>query len=85
MLQKFLILAPINGGVKSYIDHRVNGFLIDTSDDESIAKDAEKIIYDLKIDIQEFEKIQMEGYKTVDELFSVKKIANEFLSFYLSL
>ncbi len=84
MLKKFLIIAPINGGVKSYIKNGVNGFLIDTSSWESIAKETEKIIYDLKINKEEFEEIQMDGHKTVDELYSVEKIAKDFLSFYLS-
>ena len=85
MVQKFLILAPIRGGVKSYINHGINGFLIDTSSWESIAKEAEKIIYDTKISKEEFEEIQLAGHNTVQECFSVKKIAKEFLSFYLSL
>ena len=85
MVQKLLVLAPINGGVKSYIKNRVNGFLIDTSNSESIARETEKIIHDMKIDKDEFEKIQLKGHETVEESFSVKKIAQEFLSFYLSL
>lgn len=85
MVQKFLILAPINGGVKSYIDHGINGFLIDTSSWESIAKETKKIIYDTQISKEKFKEIQIAGHKTVEEFFSVKKIAKEFLSFYLSL
>lgn len=62
-----------------------NGFLIDTSNWETIAKEAEKLIYDSKIDKEEFKEIQAAGQKTVDENFSMKKISSEFVSFYLSL
>ena len=81
----FLTLGPVKGGVKSYMRNRGNGFLIDTSNWETIAKEAEKHIYDSKIDKGEFKKIQAAGQKTVDENFSIKKISNEFVSFYLSL
>ncbi|ANU12089.1 glycosyl transferase group 1 [Planococcus antarcticus DSM 14505] len=81
----FLTLGPIKGGVKSYMRNGENGFLIDTSNWETIAKETEKHIYDTKIDKDEFKKIQAAGQKTVDENFSIKKISNEFVSFYLSL
>lgn len=85
MSQGFLVLGPIKGGVKSYLKNRNNGFLIDTSNWESIKDESEKYIYDSKIDQAEFKKIQASGQKTVDDFFSMKKIANDFLSFYLSL
>lgn len=81
----FLTLGPIKGGVKSYIRNGENGFLIDTSNWETIAKEAEKHIYDPKIDKDEVKKIQAAGRKTVDGNFSIQKISNEFVSFYLSL
>lgn len=85
MSNGFLILGPIKGGVKSYIRNGQNGFLIDTSNWETIAKEAEKHIYDPEIDKKEVRKIQAAGRKTVDDNFSIKKISNEFVSFYLSL
>lgn len=85
MSKGFLTLGPTKGGVKTYMRHGENGFLIDTSNWETIAKEAENHIYDSKMDITEFKKIQAAGRKTVDENFSVKKISKEFVSFYLSL
>lgn len=85
MSKGFLAIGPIKGGVKTYIKNGGNGFLIDTSNWETIARCTEEYIYDSKIDKDKFKKIQAEGRKTVDENFSIKKIANEFLSFYLSL
>lgn len=85
MSNGFLTLAPIKGGVKTYIKDGENGFLINTSTSETIAKEAEKHIYDSKISKDEFKKIQAAGQRTVDENFSIQKISNEFVSFYLSL
>lgn len=85
MSQGFLVLAPMKGGVKSYLKDGVNGFLIDTSSGENMARQTEHQIYKSKRSIEEFKKIQKAGQKTVDELFSVKKIASNFLSFYLAL
>ncbi|MBB5179973.1 glycosyltransferase involved in cell wall biosynthesis [Planomicrobium koreense] len=80
----FLTLGPLKGGVKSYMRNGENGFLIDTSNWETIAKDAEKYLYDSKIDKDEVKKIQAAGQKTIDEHFSIKKISAEFVSMYLS-
>ncbi len=85
MAQGFLVLGPIKGGVKSYLKNGINGFLINTSSWQSIKDDCEKYIYDSKINQAAFRKIQACGQKTVKELFSMTKISNEFLAFYLSL
>lgn len=81
----FLTLGPIKGGVKSYMKNGENGFLIDTSNGETIGKETEKHLYDSKIDKDAVKKIQAAGQKTVDENFSIQKISHEFVSFYLSI
>lgn len=85
MSQGFLILGPIKGGVKTYIKNGVNGFLIDTSNWKTIATQSEKHIYDSKIDLDKFKRIQQAGRNTVEQFFSMEKISDKFLSFYLSL
>lgn len=85
MSKGFLTMGPIKGGVKSYMKNGKNGFLIDTSSWETIARDSEKYIYDSKIEDDGFKKIQLEGQKTVDEQFSMREVASKFLSFYLLL
>lgn len=85
MSQGFLALAPIKGGVKTYIENGINGFLIDTRSSKTIIRDSEKYIYDLKIDRDKFRRIQKAGKKTVEKNYSMNKIAREFLKFYLSL
>ena len=85
MSQGFLILGPIKGGVKTYIENGVNGFLIDTSNWKTIATQSEEYIYDSKIDLKKFKRIQQAGKNTVEQFFSMEKISDKFLSFYLSL
>ncbi|WP_034552491.1 glycosyltransferase family 4 protein [Carnobacterium funditum] len=83
--QKFLVLGPERGGVKSYLEDDTNGFLIDTSNWETISEETEKIIQRLKNKQVVFEKIQDAGQKTVRDRFSMEEISKEFLLFYLSL
>lgn len=85
MSEGFLIVAPSKGGVKSYIEHTVNGFLIDTSNWQTIAKEVKEYIYDSKIESNTFRKIQMAGKERVQNIFSIHRIAQEFLHYYLSL
>lgn len=82
--EKLLIFAPKKGGVQTYIQNGLNGFLIDTTDWESISTEIERIMYDLKIDKDEFKHIQLRGQETVENNYSLEKISNDFLSFYLS-
>ncbi|EDP67908.1 hypothetical protein CAT7_08540 [Carnobacterium sp. AT7] len=82
--QKFLVLGPERGGVKSYLENDVNGFLIDTSNWQTISEETELIIQRLKNNPAAFKKIQDAGEKTVKDRFSMEEIAKEFLLFYLS-
>lgn len=81
----FLTLGPIKGGVKSYMRNGENGFLIDTSNWETIAKETESHLYDSTIDQAAIQKIQAAGQQTVADNFSIQQISHEFVSFYLSL
>lgn len=85
MSMGFLTLGPIKGGVKSYMKNDENGFLIDTSNWETIAKETESHLYDSSIDPAAIQKIQAAGQRTVDDHFSIQNISKEFVSFYLSL
>lgn len=85
MSQGFLTLGPVNGGVKSYMENGVNGFLIDTSSWQTMALDTEKFLYHSNRTSEDFQKIQNEGRKTIEDSFSVKSIAEDFLAFYVGL
>ncbi|WP_170206177.1 glycosyltransferase family 4 protein [Carnobacterium alterfunditum] len=83
--QKFLVLGPERGGVKSYLENDINGFLIDTSNWQTISEETEIIIQRFTNNPIAFERIQDAGEKTVKDRFSMEEIAKEFLLFYLSL
>jgi glycosyltransferase involved in cell wall biosynthesis len=83
--QNFLVLGPERGGVKSYLENDINGFLIDTSNWQTISEETKIIIQRFKNNPIAFERIQDAGAKTVKERFSMEEIAKEFLLFYLSL
>lgn len=85
MGQGFLVIGPKKGGVKSYIENKVNGFLVDTSNWKLMASESEEYIYGGKIAREDFQKIQSLGKSTVNKFFSIKKIGQEFLELYLSL
>lgn len=85
LAERFLVLGPKKGGVKSYIEDGVNGFLIDTTDWQTIAEATEEIIDSLKDKTEAFEKIQQAGQTTVQDNFAMAIITQDFLSLYLSL
>lgn len=85
MSNGFLALGPIKGGVKTYMTNGENGFLIDTDNSETIARDTEKYLYDSGLTQKEFKEIQAAARTTIDEHFSIEKISHDFASFYLSL
>lgn len=80
--EKFLVFAPVEGGVKTYINNGSNGFLIDTSDWSTIAKEVESVIYHSNRSAEDFMNIQMEGQQTVLNHYSMAKIAEDFLGLY---
>jgi glycosyltransferase involved in cell wall biosynthesis len=81
----YLVMAPINGGVKTYIKQGINGFLIDTKSWSSIANEAEKIIYKSDLSKETFQNIQENGRETVLKYYTMDKVSQEMLTFYLSL
>lgn len=85
MSKGFLIFAPIKGGVKSYLTNRENGFLINTFNEKTIAKDTEEILYHSGISNEEFKQIQQAGKDTIEKEFSIDKIAKTFTDTYLTL
>lgn len=81
----FLTIAPIKGGVKTYIVNGVNGFLADTSNESTLLKDVEEVIYHSQRSLEDFEKIQKRGRRTVLDHFSIEEIAKQLSALYLGL
>ena len=81
----FLTFAPIKGGVKTYIVNGVNGFLVDTTNEFTLLKDVEKVMYHSQRSLEDFEKIRKRGQRTVLDHFSIEEIAKQLLALYLGL
>lgn len=82
MMAGFIVLAPRNGGVKNYLKSGENGFLIDTSNYNTIGKSIESVLKLYESDEKIFENIINNSKKTIIDNFSIEKIASEFLEFY---
>lgn len=85
LAERFLVFGPIKGGVKTYIRSGFNGFLVDTSDWCNLLIDVEKTLYESHNTMEDFEKIQIRGQRTVLERYSVEAIANKLIDLYLEL
>jgi glycosyltransferase involved in cell wall biosynthesis len=81
----FLVFAPIKGGVKTYIAHGVNGFLVDTTNASTLLKAIEKVMYHSHRRHEDFEIIKDRGQRTVLDHFSMEEIAKHFITLYLGL
>ena len=82
LYEDWLVFAPIKGGVRTYLKHGVNGFLINTSTAKTITKDIEKIIYQSELTLEDYANICKKGHSTVINRYSIEKIALSILDFY---
>lgn len=82
LCEGWLVFAPQKGGVKTYLKHGVNGFLINTSEANSIIQDIEKILYQSELTKEDYANICNKGRSTVINRYSIEKIALSILDFY---
>jgi len=80
MATGFLVLAPIRGGVSTYLEHGKGGFLIDTASALSIRTAAEQIL--LSEPPERLQRIAKEGRRFILDNFGIEKIAARFAGFY---
>lgn len=85
MCSGFLVIAPINGGVSSYIESGSNGFLIYNTDTTTMKQGMEEVLDHAVYDSKELHDIAQRGREFVTETFNIKRIADEFSDYYLSL
>jgi glycosyltransferase involved in cell wall biosynthesis len=74
--------APINGGAKSYIRHGTNGFLVDTRDEKSLAKELKVMLEESPPSPSLARAISENAARTVKTRYSMERIAGEFARFY---
>jgi len=80
MAAGYLVLAPIRGGVSTYLEHGKGGFLIDTASALSIRAAAEQIL--LSEPPERLQRIAEEGKRFIVDNFAIEKIAGRFAGFY---
>jgi sucrose-phosphate synthase len=80
----FLAIAPRRGGVKEYIKHGLNGFLIDTTSGETIARDLVEILLDNDLSPRKMKMLAENGSRTVYRRYSISVVAGMFADIYKS-
>ena len=80
MAAGFLALAPVRGGVRTYIEQGRSGYLIDTSTAASIRREAERML--LSESGERLRAVAMEGKRFILDNFGIHKIAGRFADFY---
>jgi glycosyltransferase involved in cell wall biosynthesis len=82
LCEGWLVFAPIKGGVRTYLKHGINGFLINTSSAKTMIQDIEKILYESGLTMEDYANICKKGHSTVISRYSIEKIALSILDFY---
>jgi glycosyltransferase involved in cell wall biosynthesis len=89
MASGFLVIAPQNGGVSSYLSQGRNGFLIDTRDSRVLRQGLESILHqesqDKSTRNDALRSIARRGQLFVQETFAIERIARHFSDFYESM
>ncbi|UCB45367.1 MAG: glycosyltransferase [Spirochaetota bacterium] len=81
----FLVIAPLNGGVSSYIKNRDNGYLIETHSAEAIKLGMESVLLSENISPEHLKVIAGKGKTLVKEVFDIEEVAKIFSKFYHNL
>ena len=82
MATGFLAFGPGRGGVKGYIDHGKNGFLIDTSSSETISSGMESVLFSEAYPPIVLREISLRGKGLVKRRFEIGNIAGSFGLYY---
>ena len=82
MASGLVVYAPLRGGAGSYIRHGVNGFLIDTQSDRSIADELESTLLATGMTSERARLIGERAAETVRNRYSVERIGEEFAAYY---
>lgn len=74
--------APLNGGARGYLHHGVNGFLIDTRDASSLARELGLLLEAGALEPGRLEGLRAEAKRTVEDGFSLNAMAAAYAGFY---
>jgi glycosyltransferase involved in cell wall biosynthesis len=82
MAAGFLAVAPVNGGVSSYIENGKNGYLIETHSMDSIMLGMESVLLSKDVSSVELKAIADRGKTYVRKVFDIDEVAKIFSRFY---
>lgn len=82
MAEGLPVCAPLAGGPSTYIRHGVNGFLIDTRDEESLGRELLAALDRGGKDPVRVERIKQAAWRTVTERYSLEVMARKYADFY---
>jgi sucrose-phosphate synthase len=85
MASGYLVVAPQNGGVSSYLTHGKTGFLINTESSESIMAGLQHVIDPAFHSADELREIAGRGREMVKKTFNIDVIAGDYSAYYQSL
>ena len=78
----FLVFAPREGGVASYLEHGKNGFLMDTGQAETMRETMETVLLSSAYPAEKLASIAAAGKRLVREHFDIRVLAARYKDFY---
>ena len=84
MSEGFLVIAPVEGGVKSYVKHAINGFLIKTGTVREIRLGIESVLLS-NISQISLRSAAQSGKRYARSSFDVERIGEMYSAFYQGL
>ena len=82
MAAGMVVCAPLRGGARRYLRHGVNGFLIDTADAASLARDLQGLLAGPPLRPNGCARFRTTPGETVRREFSIERVAGRFESLY---
>ncbi len=74
--------APINGGVRGYLRHGTNGFLVDTRDAASLQRELCALHGQGRFEPDRLEGVRAEAKRNVEERYSLDAMSKAYADFY---
>ena len=84
MVAGFLTFAPKRGGASDYIEHGINGFLIETDHPDSIRTDIEAVLHPNN-KMESLHEIATRGQQFAKERLDIESIGKDYLDYYSGL
>jgi len=74
--------APLNGGVRGYLRHGVNGYLVDTRDATNLQRELCALLRQGQFEADRLEGLRAEAQRNVEERYSLDAMSKAYADFY---